>query len=197
MQLVIFQATGVSKMLNSASDSEKPAAKRIISFNTALVVYPFKSSAVIQSNFSTKFGINVSSRTVRRRLSEKKLRGCIVQHKPLVSKNNLFYQISFARKHLEKPMFFWKNVLWSDESKFCKFRYDGAQYVWRHTNMLYNSKYLSKTVKHGGENVVVFVAFSEHYVGHILKIGSRMNQYVYKIIIVNTMIPYADEIIPP
>lgn len=162
----------------------------------ASVADPFKSSTAIQKDISTKFGINISSRTVRRRLNEKNLRGCIVQHKPLVSKKNLRSRILFAREHINKPMIFWKNTLWSDESKFCRFGSDGKKYVWRPPNMQHNPKYTSKTVKHGGGSVMVWAAFSGHGVGPIHKIDTRMDQYVYKNLLVNEMIPYADEAMP-
>lgn len=131
---------------------------------------PFKSSAVIQREISGKYGINVSSRTIRRRLNEKNLRGCISQHKPHVSKKNIQARLSFAREHLKKPLIFWKNVLWSDESKFCRFGSDGKRYVWRPPNMQHNPKYTSKTIKHGGGNVMVWAAFSGYGVGPIKKL---------------------------
>ena len=47
------------------------------------------------------------------------------------------------------------------------------------SNMQHNPKYTSKTIKHGGGNVMVCVAFSGHGVGAICKIDTRMGQYVY------------------
>ena len=81
------------------------------------------------------------------------------------------------------PLVIWKNVLWSDESKFCRLR---------PPNMLHNPKYTSKTIKHGRGNVMAWVAFSGHGVGPICKIDTRMDQYVYWNIVLNTMMSYAE-----
>jgi hypothetical protein len=39
--------------------------------------------------------------------------------------------MEFARAYVNKPIDFWKTVLFSDESKFNIFGSDGPQYVWR------------------------------------------------------------------
>ena len=72
---------------------------------------PFITSNDSYRELLSKFGISISSRTIRRRLNKRNLRDCIVQHKP---KEYLKLRISFVRQHLEKPIDFWKNVLWSD-----------------------------------------------------------------------------------
>ena len=56
--------------------------------------------------------------------------------------------------------------------------------------MQHNPKYTSKTIKHDGGNVI---AFSGHGVGAIYKIDTRMVQYVYQNILLNIMMPYADD----
>ena len=63
---------------------------------------PFKSSTVIQREISRKYSINVSCSTIRRRLNEKNVRGCISQHKSYVSNKNLRERLCFARVRLEK-----------------------------------------------------------------------------------------------
>lgn len=184
------------KNVTQAPRPRKTSRKEDSLIYRASIEDPFKSSTVIQREISEKYGINVSSRTIRRRLNEKNLRGCISQHKPHVSKKNIQARLCFAREHLEKPLIFWKNVLWSDESKFCRFGSDGKRYVWRPPNMQHNPKYTSKTIKHGGGNVMVWAAFSGHGVGPIKKIDTRMDQYVYQNIFLNTMIPYAEDNMP-
>lgn len=191
-----IQRYGSCKNVKMAPRARKTTHKEDSLIYRASVASPFKTSNMIQRDVSREFGINVSARTIRRRLNEKNLRGCIAQHKPLVSKKNLQARIAFAREQIRKPMIFWKNVLWSDESKFCRFGSDGKQYVWRPPNMQHNPKYTSKTVKHGGGSVMVWAAFSWHGVGPVHKIDTRMDQYVYQNIIVNTMMPFADENMP-
>ena len=107
---------------------------------------PFKSSRQIQVEVQSSYGIEVSSKTIRRRLNEVSLRGCIAQRKPFVSKKNIKSRIDFAKENLKKPINFWKNVLWSDESKFCRWGSDGKRYVWRPINQEHISPFLFFTI---------------------------------------------------
>ena len=45
-------------------------------------------------------------------------------------------RLKFAREHVDKPDLFWRNILWSDESKFNIFGSDGRRRVWRKNAML-------------------------------------------------------------
>ena len=113
-----------------------------------------------------------------------------------MSKKNIKSRLSFSKEHLNKPITFWKNILWSDESKFCRFGSDGKQYVWRPPNLEHHPKYTLKTVKHGGGNVMVWAAFSWHGVGPIHKIITKMDQHIYKNILTSIMIPFAEDNMP-
>lgn len=191
-----YKSYGVTENVKQAPRAWKTTPKEDQIIHRTSAKDPFKSSSAIKNELSSEYGIIVSSWTIRRRLNEKKLRGCIAQRKLLVSKKNLRARLDFAKHHLDKPLSFWKNVLWSDELKFCRFGSDGKKYVWRPQNMQHYPKYTLKTVKHGGGSVMVWGAFSWHGVGPILKIDSKMDQHIYKNIIINHMVIYADDNLP-
>lgn len=157
---------------------------------------PFTSSSAIKDDINKKYGISVSSRTIRRRLNESKLFGRTAVKKPLVSKKNLKARLEFAKDNIDRPLSFWKNVLWSDESKFNRFGSDGKRQVWRPVNQEFNPRYTIKTIKHGGGNVMVWAAFSWHGVGPIVKIDSKMDKFLYKSILKDHMLPFADDNLP-
>lgn len=157
---------------------------------------PFLSSTEIKHKLRSEHGTTVCSKTVRNRLNEKNLRGCISQKKPLVTAKNLKARLQFARGNMEKSLYFWRNTLWSDESKFCRFGSDGKKYVWRPQNEQHNPKYTTKTVKHGGGNVMVWASFSWHGVGPIVQITTKMDRFVYRDIMQNHMLPFADDNMP-
>lgn len=94
----------------------------------------FKSSNQIKHDMELNHGICVSSKTIRRHLNEKKLRGSISQKKPFVSDKKIKRRLSPAKEHIGKPLIFWKNVLWSDDSNFCRWGSDGKRHVWRPVN---------------------------------------------------------------
>lgn len=105
-------------------------------------------------------------------------------------KKNLKRRFNFVKLHKDKPLGFWKKILWSDESKFNLFGSDGKVYVRRPQNKELDPKYTLKTVKHGGGNIMVWGAFSWR-VGPLVRINGRMDQHVYKGILENVMEPYS------
>ena len=153
---------------------------------------PFISSVKILKEIDS----NISSRTVRRRLQENNLHGRSARKVPLLSKKNIIQRIKFAKQHMEWNPEKWRNLLWSDESKFNLFGSDGRTYVRRPPNKELSSKYTKKTVKHGGGNIMVWACFSWHGVGPIHWIRETMMKEVYRDILSNVMFPYADENMP-
>lgn len=69
---------------------------------------PFKSSTGIKREIEDNYGLNITKRLVRCRLTEAGLHGSIARRKPLVSTKNLKKRRVFVKKHLNKPMIFWK-----------------------------------------------------------------------------------------
>ena len=85
----------------------------------------FKSSSQIRNENN----INVSSRTIGRRLVDVGLLFRRPARKPLISKKNQIKRLSFAKAHIHWTAQQWKNVLWSDDSKFNFIASDGLQRV--------------------------------------------------------------------
>lgn len=51
------------------------------------------------------------------------------EKKPFMNDANRQKRLEFAKMYLNKPIEFWKNVIFSDESKFNIFYSDGRKYV--------------------------------------------------------------------
>lgn len=192
----------VKKMENQTPTVEKrgkprkttAAIRRII---TRLVkTDPFLTASRLKSILADTYSVELSISTIQRTLREEKLFGRIARKKPHVSKVNLRKRLHFAKMHIQKNDLWWRNVLWSDESKFNRFNSDGKVYVRRPPNQEYNPKYTLKTVKHGGGSVIVWGCFSWYGVGPIHRIEGIMNAQMYKDIMKNVMLPYATEEMP-
>lgn len=141
---------------------------------------PFLTSTQIRAKMQEEHGVNISARTVRRRLNENELRGCIAKCKPLVSKKNLRKRLNFAKEHIGKPQKFWDLIVWSDESKFNVFGNDGRPYVRRPPRKELDPKYTKNVVKYGGSSVMVWGCFSSRGVGPLVKIDGIMTGIGYK-----------------
>ena len=71
-----------------------------------------------------------------------------------------------AKMMMEKPYDYWKDFLWSDQSKFNLKGSDGKMMVWRPTMEEYHSKCTVPTVKHNGASGMVWACFSRSGVGN-------------------------------
>jgi transposase len=157
---------------------------------------PRMSSDKIKVKICRDYDVIITDRTVRRRLCEAGLMGRVAVKKPLLSKKNRKARIKFAQQHLHWTTQKWNTVLWSDESKFNVFGSDGRSYVRRPVGKRYHFKYQKPTVKHGGGNVMVWGCFSRSGTGPIIKIEGKMDRFVYRDILANTMLPFAEEEMP-
>lgn len=57
-----------------------------------------------------------------------------------------------------RPLSFWHNIIFSDESSFAQFSSSGRTWVWRKPNQEFNMNRLQPTVKHGGFSIMVWGA---------------------------------------
>ena len=111
--------------------------------------------------------LNVSTRTILRRLEDQNLPGRKIAKKPMLRMKNRRASIEFAKKHVNWTVNDWKNVLFSDETKVNLIGSDGQQFVHRPRNKRLDPKYVSSTVKHEGGNIVLWGCFSFYGMGPI------------------------------
>ena len=114
-----------------------------------------KSASTVKAEIEKELGVIVHTNTIRNRLHEIGLYGCVARKKPYVNKINRGKRIANAKMMMEKPYDYWKHVLWSDESKFNLFGSDGKFTLWRSMMEEYHSKCTVSTVKHNGGSVMV------------------------------------------
>lgn len=151
-----------------------------------------KNPEIVPRQIIKDLNLQISTRSVRRRLLKASLRGCRPAHKPMISMKNKAKRLKFAKEHLNWPISKWKTVLFSDESKFNLIGSDGMSYVRRPVNKRYDPRYCKKTVKHGEGNIMVWGCFSANGVGPLHKINGIMDRYGYKNILEDVMLPYAE-----
>ena len=77
---------------------------------------PFTTVGQIKNTLQ-EVGVYVSKSTIKRRLHQSEYRGFTTRCKPLVSLKNRKTRLEFAKQHLKKPLQFWNNILWTDETK--------------------------------------------------------------------------------
>uniref|UniRef100_A0AAZ3RB74 Transposase Tc1-like domain-containing protein n=1 Tax=Oncorhynchus tshawytscha TaxID=74940 RepID=A0AAZ3RB74_ONCTS len=99
-------------------------------------------------------GTKVSISTVKRVLYRNNLKGHSARKKPLLQNHHKKARLRFATAHGDKDPTFWRNVLWSDETKIEWFGHNGHCYVWRKKGEACKPKNNIPTVKHGGGSML-------------------------------------------
>lgn len=155
-----------------------------------------KDPTASSSQVRNQLGLCVSERTIRRRAVEAGLFSRRPAKKPFISAKNRKARLEFAKAHLDWSVQKWKTVLFSDESKYNLKNSDGIRRVRRPKGERLNPKYCKATVKHGGGNILVWGCFSGQGIGPIHKIDGIMDRFMYRDILKDVMLPYADEEMP-
>lgn len=153
----------------------------------------FCTASTIAAEIKKSYNLNIHQKTISRRLHEFGLKGRRPRKKPMLSKKNIKQRLDFARAHQHWTVQDWSKVLFSDESKFNRICSDGISYVRRRVGEDLDPKCTSKTLKHGGGNVMVWGCFSINGVGPLRPINGIMDRFLYKDILEETMLPYAHE----
>lgn len=126
-----------------------------------------------------RLDLTISERTIRRRMAERELKSYFAKKRPMISKVNKHKRLLFARNHINKPLEFWKHVIWSDESKFELFNKKRRLRVWRKSDEGLQDRHLQPTMKHGGGNIMVWGCFSWFGVGNLAQINGIMTAEGY------------------
>lgn len=139
----------------------------------------------------------ISLTTVKRRLRKKGLFGRVAVRKPLLRPQNRKKRLEWALRHQHWTEEDFKNVLWTDESKFEIFGSKRRIYVRRNAAEKMLPECVVPTVKHGGGSVMVWGCFSSCGVGDLVRIDGIMRKEEYKTILENNAVPSGLRLIGP
>jgi len=131
----------------------------------------------------------LSVSTVKRRLQEAGLHGRVAVRKPLLRRGNRQKRLEWARTHRQWTMENWKNVLWTDESKFEIFGQKRRIFVRRSKDEKFMRDCVLPTVKHGGGSVQIWGCFSYAGTGDLVKIVGIMKKEQYRNILEQHAVP--------
>ena len=88
-------------------------------------------------------------------------------------------RLRFATAHGDKDHTFWRNVLWSDETKIELFDHNDHRYVWRKKRETCKPKNTIPTVKHGDGSIMLWGCFAAGGTGALHKIDGIMRRGIY------------------
>ena len=119
-------------------------------------------------------GTKTSKSTVKRVLNRHNLKGRSARKNPLLQNCRKKARLRFSTAHEDKDCTFWRNVLWSDETKIELFGQNDHRYVWRKKGDACKPKNTIPTVKHGGSSIMLCGCFAAGGPGALHKIDGIM-----------------------
>jgi hypothetical protein len=109
-------------------------------------------------------------------------------------------RLEFSKQHLKKPVQFWNNILWTDETKINLHQNDGKRRAWRREGTAHDSKHTTSSVKHGECSVMAWACMAANGTGSPEFIdnltadkSSRMNSEVFRAILSAQIRPNASK----
>ncbi len=114
---------------------------------------------------------------------------------PLLSAKNRKQGLQFAQNHQNWTIEDWKNVAWSDESRFMRHS-DGRVRIWHKEHESMDPSCLVSMVQTGGGGVMVWGIFSWHTLGPLVPIEHRLNTTDYLSIVADHVLTFMTTVYP-
>lgn len=147
----------------------------------------------LQHRLRTVRRVQVSERTIRRRLVESGLTSRRPATGPQLLYRHRRARLQFSQFHQNWNHEQWSRVLFTDESRFCLRSPDGRERVWRRQNERYADCTISERVSFRGGSVMVWAGIStEAHTELIFVENGAMNAHRYvEDILQDVVVPYS------
>ena len=119
---------------------------------------PFSTAGALRGNLA--LGVHISTHTVIRRLHHQGMRARRPIKRPQLTLRHRHARFDWSHDHLGWTIRTWRQVHWSDESRFLLRPTDGCARVWRQRNTSFQDNHILGTTAFGGGGVTVCGCFS-------------------------------------
>ena len=143
----------------------------------------------VTNQLNTNLNTTLHATTVRKYLHDIGLNSCSARCKPLLTKTQQKNRLQWCKGKREWNEE-WKNIIWSDESRFALFESDGRVKVWRRAGEAYNEECIKPTVKFGGGSIMFWGCFGWRGVGPLVAVEGNMNSDTYVDVLANYLVPW-------
>ena len=153
----------------------------------------FLTAVEIRQRLQMIRGVNVSERTIRRRMEERDLRARRPARGPELERHHRVARLRFAREHANWTLEEWANVLWTDECKVALRAPDGRERVYRRSGERFIPATTRQTVSFHGGSVTVWGGISSDARTELTIVEGRLNSPRYiEEILQEHVVPYVD-----
>lgn len=153
----------------------------------------FLTAVEIRQRLHQTRGVNVSERTVRRRIEERNLRARRPARGPELERHHRVARLQFAREHSNWTLEQWANVLWTDECRAALRTPDGRERVYRRRGERFLAITTRQTVSFHGGSVMVWGGISSNARTELVIVEGCLNATRYiEEILQDHVVPYAE-----
>ncbi|GFW19190.1 transposable element Tcb1 transposase [Trichonephila clavipes] len=139
---------------------------------------------------------SVSQTTIQRTLLRLGLRSRRLVRAPMLTAAHRRRRLEFARQYSSWTSTEWRQVAFSDESRFMLHRTDGRWRIRRETSERNHPATIAGTVQAGGGSIMVWGMFSWHSLGSLIIVEGTMDQYKYASVLADHVHPYMCIVFP-
>ena len=129
--------------------------------------------------FNVSKEVTVSQKTVGRNIHSLGFHARRACKKPLISSKNRLKRLAYHKRHKLWSVNDWKDVIFSDESKFNFFHSDGRVKVWRQAHERYHPDCTANTIKGFGGSLMFWGCITFQKLGPLIEVKSTLNSENY------------------
>lgn len=148
----------------------------------------------IAEDFNAGASTSVSVRTVQRTVLDMGFRSRRPTRVPLLTPRHKALRLAWARQHRHWTVDDWKNVAWSDESRYQLYRADGRVRVWRQPHESMDPSCQQGTVQAGGGSVMVWGVCSWRDMGPLIRLDTTLTGVGYVSILSDHLHPFMSSV---
>lgn len=154
---------------------------------------PTSVSRRLTQEFNQQMQLNISSRTVRRRLVESGLKTKIAKRKPLLTARHKARRLEFAMHHRHWTVDQWRNVVFSDEVPLHVVQGRQRRYVRWRGHLRRQPDVYRPTTQAGGGSVMVWGAIHSAGVLDLQRVRGTLNSAAYTQLLENGLLPHLQQ----
>lgn len=154
---------------------------------------PTAVSRQITQTFNQQMNLNLSSRTVRRRLVESGLHTTIAKRKPLLTARHKARRLEFAISHQHWTVNQWKKVIFSDEVSLHVVQGRQRRYVRSRRGVSKQPDIYRPTIQAGGGSVMVWGAVYSTGVLDLQRVQGSLNSTKYIQLLDKNLLPHLQQ----
>lgn len=183
-QTVYYQINKYKKNKSIKNRARSGRPRKTNELCDRIILRQFKKNSLktprsVSNDLFLDYGIEISDRTIRRRLQEANYGTYIARNIPHISQRNRIKRLDFAKKYVHMPHDYWKRVLWTDESTFQYHSSKKRVYVRIPKSLRKIKAPVVEGISHGGGSIMFWGCIAYNGLGDLVPVDRTMDKDTY------------------